>query len=112
MTTHCDEFETEVTNRGRLEKILASLNFQTLITVHKERTTYRYQDEFEIALDTVKDLGNFIEIEALKDFGGITATRKAVEEFAKNLGLNLANQDLRGYPYLLMKKFGLIKSDG
>ena len=63
---------------------------------------------FEISLDSVKELGHFIEIEAMKDFGGVEATREKLFEFAKNLGVDTSNLDLRGYPYQLMKKKGLI----
>ena len=68
-----------------------------------------HKDEFEIALDKVKDLGLFIEIEAIKDFGSVEKTRRELFEFAKSLGINVKNVDKRGYPYLLMRKRGLIK---
>jgi len=106
--THCDEFETETVNSEQLNKIFAALNFKKLVTVEKEREVF-VNDEFEIALDAVKELGYFIEIEAIKDFGGIEATRKKLFEFAKNLGIDGLKTDERGYPYLLMKRKGLIK---
>lgn len=108
VTTHCDEFETEVESHDRLKKIFAELNFKRLVTVDKEREIYIYKDEFEIALDVVKNLGYFVEIEALKDFGGVEATREKLFEFAKSLGLDTSKRNLRGYPFLLMKKGGLI----
>ena len=107
--THCDEFETETENSEQLNKMFAALNFKKLVTVEKEREVFVYNDEFEIALDAVKELGYFIEIEAIKDFGGIEATRKKLFEFAKNLGIDGLKTDERGYPYLLMKRKGLIK---
>jgi len=107
--THCDEFETETENSEQLNKMFAALNFKKLVTVEKEREVFVYNDEFEIALDAVKELGYFIEIEAIKDFGGIEATREKLFEFAKNLGCDASKTDERGYPYLLMKRKGLIK---
>ena len=109
LTTHCDEFETEIENPDQLEKIFSALNFKKLVTVEKEREIYLYKDEFEIALDIVKELGYFIEIEAMKDFGSIEATREKVFEFAKNLEIDISKTDKRGYPFLLMEKKGLIK---
>lgn len=109
LTTHCDEFETEIENPDQLEKIFSALNFKKLVTVEKEREIYTYKDEFEIALDIVKELGYFIEVEAMKNFGSIEATREKVFEFAKNLGLDISKTDKRGYPFLLMEKKGLIK---
>ncbi|HDD45991.1 MAG TPA: class IV adenylate cyclase, partial [Candidatus Aenigmarchaeota archaeon] len=109
VTTHCDEFETEVKSHEALAKIFSALNFKKLVTVVKEREVYLYNDEFEIALDRVKELGYFIEIEAIKDFGGIKSAREKLFEFAKSLGIDISKTDKRGYPYLLMKKKGLIK---
>lgn len=107
--THCDEFETELGKSEQLEKLFSAINLQKLVTVEKERETYRFKDEFEIALDTVKNLGHFIEIEAIKNFGSVGAAREKISEFARNLGIDVSKADKRGYPYLLMKKKGLIK---
>lgn len=107
--THCDEFETEIMGSDKLEKIFSALNFSRLVTVEKEREIYSYKDEFEISLDAVKELGNFIEIETIKDFGSIDAARKSLFEFAHSLGINVSKADKRGYPYLLMEKKGLVK---
>ena len=68
VATHCDEFETEIKNYDQLVKIFSALNFKKLITIEKEREIYIYNNEFEIGLDTVKELGYFIEIEAIKNF--------------------------------------------
>ncbi len=108
-TTHCDEFETEVSSPEQLNKIFSSLNLKKLITVDKKRETYRFSDEFDIALDTVEELGNYIEIEAIKDFSSIDATREKLYEMAKTLGITISKEDKRGYPYILMEKKGLLK---
>ncbi len=108
-TTHCDEFETKIENADCVLKIFNALDFKKLITVDKARTTYRYNDEFEIALDFVQDLGHFIEIEAIKDFGSIAAARERLFGLAKQLGIDTSNYDLRGYPFMLLKKKGLLK---
>jgi len=108
-TTHCDEFETEIKNYDQLVKIFSVLNFKKLVTVEKEREIFNYNDEFEIALDRVKDLGLFMEIEAIKDFGSVEETREKLFEFAKSLGIDISKTEKKGYPYLLMKKKGLIK---
>jgi|Deesub1362B_J571_1020462.scaffolds.fasta_scaffold05537_1 adenylate cyclase class 2 len=109
IATHCDEFETEIKDPEQLEKIFSVLDFKKLVTVEKEREIYIYNDEFEIALDRVKDLGFFIEIEAIKDFGSIEKTREKLFEIANFLGIDISKTDKRGYPYLLMKKKGFVK---
>lgn len=107
--THCDEFETELANPSAMRKILSALDFKKLVAVDKEREVYTYNGEFEIALDVVKDLGYFIEIETMKDFVNVENARKRLFEFAKILGVDVSNPDLRGYPFLMMEKKGLVK---
>ncbi len=106
--THCDEFETEISKPEKLTKLFSALGFKPIVTVEKQRETWVCGDEFEIALDTVKDLGWFIEVEALKDFGGPEKTRERILEFAKSLGVDTSNEDFRGYPFLLLEKRGII----
>jgi adenylate cyclase, class 2 len=109
ITTHCDEFETEIKNPEQMEKILSALDFRSLVTVEKEREVYIFNDEFEIGLDTVRELGHFIEIEAIKDFGSVDDARRRLFDFAKKLGIDISKTDKRGYPFLLMEKKGLVK---
>lgn len=109
ITTYCDEFETEIKDKEQLEKIFSALDFKKLVTVEKEREVYVYNNEFEISLDIVKNLGYFIEIESMKDFGSVGTTRKKLSEWAKTLGIDISKTDKRGYPFLIMKKKGLIK---
>jgi adenylate cyclase class 2 len=111
VATHCDEFETEIEHPDQLGKIFSALDFKHLITVEKQREVYICNGEFEVALDVVKELGHFIEIEAIKDFGSVEATREKLFEFANDLGIDVSKTDKRGYPFLLMEKKGLIKQD-
>ncbi|MFH0978380.1 MAG: class IV adenylate cyclase [Candidatus Woesearchaeota archaeon] len=108
--THCEEYETEVANPEQLRKIFISLDVKKLVTIEKERETYLYKDEFEVAIDKVKELGFYVEIEAKKDFGSVSAARKKIGEFAKSIELDISSPDLRGYPYLLMEKKGLLEN--
>ena len=106
--THCDEWETEVDRPDELERILDALGISRVVRVEKRRTTYRLPG-FEIALDEVVDLGDFIEIEATIDQGGVDETREALLRLASDLGLRLEETDLRGYPYQLLARMGLVK---
>ncbi|MFH1332524.1 MAG: class IV adenylate cyclase [archaeon] len=109
--THCDEFSTEIENGEQLTKIMLALNFKKIVTVEKTREAYLYDNIFEVALDKVKDLGFFVEIEAKKDLGGVWATRYEISALACKFMLNPSKADLRGYPYLMMAQQGLIKRD-
>jgi adenylate cyclase class 2 len=105
--THCDEIETEINSIDKIEKIFLALDFKHIITVDKEREIYQNK-EFEIALDSIKELGYFIEIETLIDFGSVKTAREKLFEFAKTLGLKNLKELNIGYPQLLMKKKGIL----
>ncbi len=66
MSHYCDEYETPVEDLKTLEKILTTLDFRIITVVDKVRTTWKYKD-YEIAIDAVNDLGNFVEIEYTAD---------------------------------------------
>jgi len=106
VTTHCDEFETLTEDPEKIRKIFLAIGMKPLVIVKKNRETYIH-DDFEIALDTVEELGHFIEIEAMKH-ENVEQTRKKLFDFAKSLGI-ISETEKRGYPYMLMKKKGMIK---
>ena len=101
---YCDEYEVEIDNSENLDKIFSILGLEKIAVVDKQRSTYLYQNKYEIALDYVKELGYFIEIE-VKEY-----SKEPIEEYgdllilAKSLNLNLDNIDNRGYPYRMIYK--------
>ena len=109
IVTHTDEFEVDVGNQENLKKVFSFLDFKKLVVVEKEREIFIY-DEFEVVFDTVKDLGCFVEIEALKNFDSVEKTRKKIFELAKSLGIDKSRFERCGYPLLLIKKKGILKN--
>jgi len=98
-----DEYETIVDKPEVVEEIFNKIGLIPKVTVQKTRKYFDCGD-FEVTLDEVKDLGNFMEVEAKKDFGGVAKTRKACEDFLNNLGIDHINNQEKGYPRLLYKK--------
>jgi len=100
---YCDEYETEIKDLGQLKKALEALDFKPLIIVDKTRKVWLYKD-FEIAIDSVKDLGNFVEIEYKGEDEnadpGKTAERMI--QFLKEVGCGKIMINYMGYPYLLL----------
>ncbi len=103
----CDEFETKIDNTVSLRKLLESLDFRELVTVEKNRSTWNYKDT-EIAIDEVRDLGTFIEIEAKRSFANIEEAKKRLYMILEEIGAEVGPQDFDGYPYMLMKKKNLL----
>jgi adenylate cyclase class 2 len=59
-----EEIEVNVENGSTIIKLLEKLGYEPWITVEKEREIWRF-NKFTLSLDEVKNLGHFIEIEAL-----------------------------------------------
>ena len=101
---YCDEYEVEIDDFENLDKIFKILGIEQIALVDKTRITYFYLNKYEIALDYVKELGYFIEIEIKK------YDKSALEEYddlitlSKSLNLNLSNIDKRGYPYHIIAR--------
>ncbi len=109
--SHCDEYETQVEDIKAMQKILQVLDFKPLVTVDKTRKSWLYKN-YEISVDAVKGLGDFIEIEyrgkeAKVDIKKIT---NEMMVFLEKLGVGKVERDFRGYPYGLLKKQGKTKT--
>jgi len=102
---HCDEHESGINDLDNTKNVFDALNFKSIIMVDKLRKIWTYKD-YEISVDSVKDLGDFIEIEYIgKDENVIPA--KVTEEmmgFLENLGVGNIKRDFVGYPFLLLHK--------
>ena len=104
-TTHCDELETEIADKLQMEKILKALHFDNFVTIDKKRITYIYKNELEIALDQVKGLGYFIEVESIKNTGGVKkAHEKLLEFLRKELDIKETKTIPGGYASEMMRK--------
>ncbi|MBN1169070.1 class IV adenylate cyclase [Candidatus Woesebacteria bacterium] len=108
-TTHCDEYEIVFDSIEQIEKILKALDFKKLITVDKTRWTFIHNNEIEIALDEVKGLGYFIEVEALRNKGDLKQTYNNLEEFLKSLGIKDTTIIPGGYAAEMLRRKGLMK---
>lgn len=101
---YCDEYEVEIDNSENLDKIFNILGLEEIVVVDKQRKTYLYLNKYEVALDYVKKLGYFIEIE-VKNY-----SKNPIDEYndllklAKSLNLSLNNIDKKGYPFHIIYK--------
>ena len=98
-----DEYETLVDNPKIIEEVFKKIGLIPKITVIKTRKYFNFGD-FEVTLDQVKDLGDFMEIEAKRDFGSVQKTRKACLNFLKSLNIKYKMKAQMGYPRMLYRK--------
>ena len=98
----CDEYETKIEDVKQLRKIFAVLNIKPVVTVNKVRKIYLYKD-YEISIDLIKNLGNFVEIEYKgKPTNKPKKITDAMIEFLKKLGCGKISRNYVGYPFQLL----------
>lgn len=99
---YCDEYETKIENLDQLKKILDVLDFKFVVEVDKLRKTWTYKD-YEVAVDSVKSLGDFVEIEYI---GKEEVDPKKITEeminFLKSIGCGKIKRNYVGYPFQLL----------
>lgn len=100
-----EEYETEISSPEEFRKILNFLDFKKVITVDKQREYWDCGD-FEIALDRIAGLGDFIEVEAKGNFEDNFKAKGACLRFLEDLGIKDAEQLQinKGYPVMILEK--------
>lgn len=101
--TFADEYETSVGNAEVAKRILTSVGMKPIITVDKVRKTWLWQD-YEIAMDAVKDLGDFVEVEYKggRDVLDHKEIMDGMIQFLKSKGCGSLVLNHTGYPALLL----------
>lgn len=100
---YCDEFETIIDSMEKFKKIFSALDFKPLTTVDKVRKTWRYKD-YEIAVDSVKNLGDFVEIEYWGEGSDLNPKKitQGMMNFLKEIGCGKIKRNYVGYPFLVL----------
>jgi adenylate cyclase class 2 len=98
-----DEYETLVDKPDVAEEIFEKIGLIPKVIVKKIRKYFDCGD-FEVTLDQIENLGDFMEVEAKKDFGGVDKTRQACSDFLDSLNVEYEIQKDMGYPRMLYKK--------
>ncbi|QQS39100.1 class IV adenylate cyclase [Candidatus Woesebacteria bacterium] len=104
-TDYCDEYETKIDDVTVMKKILQSLDIKEIVTVEKTRTTWIFEG-VEVVVDKVKNLGDFIELEAKTYFENPRDGKKLLFETLKKLNARVGEEDLRGYPFRILEMKG------
>lgn len=99
---YADEYEIEISDKETAQKICSALDLRPLVTVDKTRKKYFFEN-YEIALDKVVGLGDFVEIE----YKGQEAVDPKKEvglmvEFLKRFDCGAIDLNNGGYPMLLL----------
>ncbi len=102
------EHETVVENTEELIKIISNLEFAPYSDLKKTRQIGHY-DGIEICVDTVSDLGDFIEVEKITeedvDYDAVIEELWSVLE---RFGVDRSDEVTDGYDVLMRKSQGLV----
>lgn len=105
----CIEHEISVDDAKETRSIIEMLGYKEKVRVCKTRIKTRYNG-WEICVDEVKGLGNFMEVEEITN--GETDSKKVQEKlfcFLETLGVKRADQVMNGYDTLMYTKNHKIK---
>lgn len=100
---HCIEHELEISDTEKLKLILNDLRIKEAFTLKKERKIFIYKNNIEISLDTVDNLGYFIELEIINN-KNINESVNEINEFIKNFKITESMRNYDGYSYLLFNE--------
>ena len=102
---YSEEFETEVCDIQKMEKIFISLGLESLVTIHNVKHIFAHH-QFEISLEEVKNLGSFLEIEyqSNDDSLSIDQMRGEINAFINLLNFKVGSELNSGKPELLLLK--------
>lgn len=100
---YSDEYETEIGKIEQGEKILKALKFRPIAIVNKVRQIWNYKD-YEIAIDRVKNLGDFVEVEYIGKDSKVNQKKVGDKmiDFLKDLGCGRLELSWQGYPFQLL----------
>ena len=100
---HCIEHELEISDTEKLKLILNDLRIKEEFTLKKERKIFIYKNNIEISLDTVDNLGYFIELDII-NHKNINESVNEINEFIKNFKITESMRNYDGYSYLLFNE--------
>lgn len=92
-----DRFESKIDNSEQVKNILEKIGCKTIFTFHKTRQTFS-NDFIRIDLDTIKELGTFLEVKFLAD------NKEKAEQFLTTLEIDLKKHDKRSIIEIYLSK--------
>lgn len=81
------ELETAIANPEAAEALLQALDFDPVATVEKRRERYAL-DGYTVTLDTVENVGEFVEVEAAGQAADIDELRTGANAVLERIGLD------------------------
>ena len=101
---YSDEYETKVEDINQLYKIFDLLGLKKLLTINNNKSIYK-TDKYEITIEEVKDLGNFMEVEYCTNKEvDVKEIKAEIDVFIKDLGFDVSEELNIGKPEMMINK--------
>ena len=98
----CIEKELLIDNDKEMEEIFKLLGFYEAVKVNKVRLKCQYKN-YEVCIDKVEDLGDFIEVESITDEDE-EKVQKELFDFLQSIGISSSDREMHGYDTLVHNK--------
>lgn len=101
---YSDEYETKIEDVFMIRNILEKLGFKELLTIHNSKKIYHYK-EYEIAFETVEELGNFLEVEyCTNEEIDVKNVKTQIQKFIDSLEVKVSEELTMGKPEMIIRK--------
>ena len=101
---YSDEYETEVKNKQQIINIINALGLKKLLVINNKKTSYT-TNKYEIVIEEVDKLGNFMEVELCTNENvNVKEIKREIQAFINSLGLDVSEELHMGKPEMMLKK--------
>ena len=101
---YSNEYESNIESIVMVREIFQRLGLKKFIEIDNNKEIYK-TEKYEIALESVKDLGNFLEVEyCTNDDVDVSAVKMEIQKFIDGLNINVSEELNVGKPELYLRK--------
>ena len=100
---YCDEYEVEISDPMVALELFKTIGYTDITVVSKKREFFLF-DIFEIAIDDVKDLGVFVEVEIKKRVKSVETGHKKICELLEKIGIKSFERHRQGYVRMIWNR--------
>lgn len=99
---YSNEYETKIESIEMMKEVFERLGLKKFLEIDNNKEIYK-TDKYEIALEDVKDLGIFLEVEYCTDEDvDVSKIKEEIQEFIDKLEINVSEELNMGKPEMYM----------
>ena len=104
---YSNEYETKIESIEMMKEVFERLGLKKFLEIDNNKEIYK-TDKYEIALEDVKDLGIFLEVEYCTDEDvDVSKIKEEIQEFIDKLEINVSEELNMGKPEMYMHKHNI-----